>query len=416
MAGKIVRTYIALAISSSFCFQSVLAATADVAKKKVLQGNIQQSEIIDNLERLGIKCVIHDGANPALVVQNVHPGTAAYYKGVAEGDGVRGLVQENDHFNLTIQRNGKIYQVSLKLLNGELDTTKLAAGIQHNSLNAGTGTKTLTSDVQKDQISGGVEEDPNKRKVEKLAQYSIEVIIDISGSMGQEDGTDGMSKFEWCHNQVRTLAQKLAPFNRKLTITTFNPHFQTYEDCEPGKLEEIYSETRPSGGTDLVDPLQSRLDRIASKYAGTNERALIVVITDGMPNIPSDPKLVNDAIIRYTHHMDNPEKVKIAFLQIGDTFEGKDFCIDLDDNLVNEGAKYDIVDTETFDELKQGGIVNALIDALLDKSSSHLASIRRSKTGGKASAAPLHLSKDAESKLKQLQDERRQLEKQIFSK
>jgi len=421
MVGNLVRTYIALAMSVSFCFQASLAAAANgPQKQKVLQGAVTQSEIIDNLERLGIKCVIHDGANPTLVVQNVRLGTAAYYKGVAEGDGIRGLVEENDHFNLTIQRNGKVYQVALKLLNGGADDRRLATSIQQTHLETGTqhtnletGTKMLSSDAQKDAITGGVDES-DKKNEKKLAQYNIEVIIDISGSMGDADGTGNQSKFEWCHDQVRTLAQKLAPYNRTLNITTFNPEFDTNENCSPSQLEQIYSTVKPKGGTNLVAPLEARLSAIETKYAGTNQRALIVVITDGMPNIPRDPMLVNDAIIRFTQHMNDPNKVKITFLQIGDTFEGKDFCLRLDDDLVNEGAKYDIVDTETFDELKQIGIINALIDALLDKSSLHLANLRHLSSG--RSTVTHNLSKEAEFKVKQLQDERRQLEEQIFGK
>src|SRR5271165_4000887 len=83
------------------------AAATGTAKNKILQGSVTQSELIDTLEQLGIKCAVHDGGNPALVVQNVRLGSAAYYKGVAENDGIKGLVQENDHFNLTIQRSGK---------------------------------------------------------------------------------------------------------------------------------------------------------------------------------------------------------------------------------------------------------------------------------------------------------------------
>jgi hypothetical protein len=38
--------------------------------------------------------------------------------------------------------------------------------------------------------------------------------------------------------------------------------------------------------------------------------------------------------------------------------------MDLDRNLKNEGAKFDIVHTKTFSALKQEGIIKALIDAI----------------------------------------------------
>jgi len=52
---------------------------------------------------------------------------------------------------------------------------------------------------------------------------------------------------------------------------------------------------------------------------------------------------------------------------IGDTFDGQSFCHELDDRLVTEGAKYDIVASRTFDQLKKRGLSNALIDCVVDE-------------------------------------------------
>jgi len=162
----------------------------------------------------------------------------------------------------------------------------------------------------------------------------------------------------------------------------------------------------------LRDPLMSRLNSALTKYADLKKRVLIAVITDGMPNIPRDPMVVNRAIVNYTHKLTDPNEVKVTFLQIGDTFEGKDFCLDLDDGLVGEGAKYDIVDTETFEELKRVGIVNALIDAILDKNSSHLANSDRNRHS--SASASSQQAAQADKDLKAIEEERKQLEKQIF--
>jgi hypothetical protein len=402
----------------------VVAANANSpSKEKVLHGSVSQSELIDTLERLGISCLLKEGAKPALVVQDVHMGTAAYYKGVERGDGIRGLVQENDHFNLTIERSGNVYQIALKLVNPVLDgrAATLAGNLQDNTHKLAAATRQLDLSAKNAVLDGGVKtenlegdiEKKDKEEEKKLIPYDIEVIIDISGSMHDVDGTDGLSKFEWCHNQVRTLAQKLAPFNKQITVTTFNKDFETYENCNPTRVEQIYASTQPRGGTDLVDPLMSRLDHALTKYSDLKKRVLIAVITDGMPNIPRDPGVVNRAIVDYTHRLSDPNEVKVTFLQIGDQFEGKDFCLQLDDGLTAQGAKYDIVDTETFDELKKVGIVNALIDAILDKSSSHLANVDRHRhyTG-----APSEQTIQADNELKALQEERKQLEKQLFGK
>jgi len=61
---------------------------------------------------------------------------------------------------------------------------------------------------------------------------NIELMIDITGSMKLVDGTDGLTKFEWCHQQVSNLAQKLEPYLKNLTITTFNTEFNTEKNCQ----------------------------------------------------------------------------------------------------------------------------------------------------------------------------------------
>lgn len=85
-----------------------------------------------------------------------------------------------------------------------------------------------------------------------------------------------------------------------------------------------------------------------------------------MPNEPKDTTVVDRAIINFTQTEPNAEEVVIAFFQIGDTFDGGDFCRRLDDKLVAEGARYDIVTTQDFSRLKERGLTSALIEAVID--------------------------------------------------
>jgi len=105
-----------------------------------------------------------------------------------------------------------------------------------------------------------------------------------------------------------------------------------------------------------------------------------------------------------------PDDIIVTFLQIGDTFDGKNFCIDLDDNLVNEGAKYDIIDTKTFDELKREGLTSALIDAVTEKRSTARSAISKHI---KMTASDQLKVNDADAKLRDKMDERKALEKML---
>jgi hypothetical protein len=198
----------------------------------------------------------------------------------------------------------------------------------------------------------------------KLLAYNIEFIIDISNSMQKIDGTDGLSKFDWCRNQVMSLSERLAPYTKDVTITVFNERYQTAESCNSNAILAIYSHVIPHGSTDLVDPLMARCESALASYRPGAKPTLIAVITDGLPNHPRDPRVVNQALINLTRKMTSPKQLLITFLQIGSTFDGQDFCLDLDQNLVSEGALYDIVETRTFAQLKNEGLTQSLIHAI----------------------------------------------------
>lgn len=122
-------------------------------------------------------------------------------------------------------------------------------------------------------------------------------------------------------------------------------------------------------------------------------------------------------MIDFTHQLTDPDEVVVTILQIGDTFEGRDVCIDLDDNLVNEGAKYDIVDTKTFAELKQEGLVKAMIDAVVEaRSNQHLSKADKDFERFVNSLPPSkQTSHNMDTQLRERENERQVIEKQILN-
>lgn len=414
----------------------------------VFRGNVSQNEVIDNLERLGIKCEIHEGAAHKLTVREVRLGSNAFYKGVIAGDTIIGLTTDhNDNrFRLTISRSGQTYQLSLKPLSGALsdNATPLSAGINKSLLQGNTVDKAANVDLkglqpktasthipivdvnQHDPLAAevglnnppildiGPRKEP-KGNTKKLVTYDIELILDITGSMNEADGTGSLSKFQWCHEQVNTIAQRLAPYNKTFTITTFNEQYDTMENCNPERVEQLYRTIKPSGGTDLVDPLIARCSASLTRQKRTGKPQLIAIISDGEPNIPRDPKAVNRALVDFTQRMSAPGEVTITFLQIGDTFTGRDFCVDLDENLVREGAKYDLVHTKTFAELKQEGIIDALIDAIRENNSNRTAAQRHFDRFVNSLPKSEESAKSKEI-LTEKRRERKELERQLLGK
>jgi hypothetical protein len=474
---------VALLLAAVFVYVSQTAEAANKSGSKgetpteFLQGAISQNEVTDNLEKLGIKCIIHQedagiSASNTLSVEKVRLGSSAYYGGVLAGDLIKDFHKLNANtFRLVIERSGKIYQVNLQTLSGQVADNPLSAAIKKDMLNGNISHQELSGQVannllsataKKDVLNGnvshqdlsgfadlksadaklGVSESTligNAQKTalasagqnllipasiakqdngptKKLLSYDIELIIDITGSMDWIDGTGDLSKFQWCHEQVRNLAQQLAPYHKTITITTFNTTDSTMERCDPEKVEQTYATIEPSGNTDLVDPLVDRLNAALIKHKDNGRPVLIVVITDGLPNVPRDPSVVNRALIDFTHQLRGTDEVIVTILQIGDTFDGRDFCVDLDDNLVNEGAKYDIVDTKTFAELKHKGLVTAMIDAVMEAhNNQHLSKKEKDFKRFVNSLPPSkQTSTKVDTQIRERENERKEIERQIF--
>ncbi|HEY9681168.1 MAG TPA: hypothetical protein V6C86_06285 [Oculatellaceae cyanobacterium] len=372
---------------------AISASNSNAAPPKRLDGAVSKDQLADALSSNGLQLMLQDGPKPRLNVYAVKLGSPAYYQGMQANDNILGITAADTLLKIDFLRDGRKYQVQLPLqpefaLSGSYD---LRNGV-HRSLLHGkasdTGaplkrmnansdsTKTNVVDInapaipltdvgmQKRPIVDVPNKVPTTAGIERLAEYNVELIIDRTGSMQWVDGTDGMSKFEWCHNQVRDLVKKLSPYQNRVTITTFNTSFDTRENCALEEVERIYGSIKPEGNTDLVDPLVQRLDAAYAIWHSGNKRTLIVVIHDGLPNVPHDTTVIDKEIIDYTKRMREPNEVLVTFLQIGDTYDGKDFCRRLDTGLISKGAKYDIVDSVTFDKLKSEGLTNALIQAV----------------------------------------------------
>ncbi|HEY9756924.1 MAG TPA: hypothetical protein V6C97_17290 [Oculatellaceae cyanobacterium] len=377
----------------SGCLPAISASNSKAAPPKRLDGAVSKDQLADALSSDGLQLVLQEGPKPRLNVYTVKLGSPAYYQGMQANDNIVRITAADALLKIDFLRDGRKYQVQLPLqpefaLNGSYD---LRNGVHRSLLNGkasdtGVPLKRLNANrdstkinvvdingpvipvadvgMQKRPIVDVPGKAPTRAGIERLAQYNVELIIDRTGSMQWVDGTDGMSKFEWCHNQVRDLVKRLSPYQNCVTITTFNTSFDTRENCTLEEVERIYGSIKPEGNTDLVDPLVQRLDAAYAIWHSGKKRTLIVVIHDGLPNVPHDTTVVDKEIIDYTKRMRDPKEVLVTFLQIGDTYDGKDFCQRLDTELISKGAKYDIVDSVTFDRLKSEGLTNALIQAV----------------------------------------------------
>lgn len=202
---------------------------------------------------------------------------------------------------------------------------------------------------------------------EDLKKRDFILLIDRSASMQETDCPGGKSRWDYAHEVTVGFAQEMVKYDDNgITVIPFNNHFKKYENIQGGddKTKQIFSEAFPSGSTDTALVLKDVLDEyIATRKSATCKPIIVVCVTDGLPD---DEKALVNVIVNASKQIDNEEEIGIEFIQIGKDAHARDFLKRLDDNLTNEGAKFDIVNTTTMDDLADKSMTDVLIAAVTE--------------------------------------------------
>ncbi|MBD1928799.1 VWA domain-containing protein [Trichocoleus sp. FACHB-90] len=193
------------------------------------------------------------------------------------------------------------------------------------------------------------------------------LIIDKSGSMSLIDQPGSKSRWVVMQESTLALASKCEEFDPDgITIYLFASRFKRYDNVTASKVMQIFRENEPSGRTDLAGVLQdatnSYFQRKATGQTKPNGETILVV-TDGEPD---DRKAVMKVIIEASRRMDRDEELAISFIQVGADAQASKFLKVLDDELQSAGAKFDICDTVTIDDMEDMTLTEVLINAIID--------------------------------------------------
>ncbi|AFY82328.1 vWA domain-containing protein [Oscillatoria acuminata] len=193
------------------------------------------------------------------------------------------------------------------------------------------------------------------------------LIIDKSGSMSTPDQRGGRTRWQEAQESTLALARKCEELDPDgITVYVFSGRFKRYDNVTAAKVEQIFQENEPAGRTDLAGVLQDALnDYFKRKSAGQTQLngETILAITDGEPD---DRKAVMKVIIEASRRIDKDEELAISFIQIGNDRTATQFLKALDDDLINAGAKFDIVDTLTIDDMEEMTLTEVLMNAIID--------------------------------------------------
>lgn len=200
-----------------------------------------------------------------------------------------------------------------------------------------------------------------------LQDRDYTLILDKSGSMSITDKPGGRSRWQESQESTLALARKCDQLDPDgITVYVFSGRFKRYENVTSSKVEQIFLENDPMGSTNLAavleDALNSYFQRKAAGQTKPNGETILVV-TDGEPD---DRKGVMRVIIDASRKMDRDEELAISFIQIGTDAQATRFLKALDDELQGVGAKFDIVDTVTVEDMENTTLAEILTAAISD--------------------------------------------------
>lgn len=193
------------------------------------------------------------------------------------------------------------------------------------------------------------------------------LIIDKSGSMSTSDQPGGKTRWEIAQESTLALARKCEEIDPDgITVYLFSGRFRRYDNVTSDKVSQVYQENEPMGRTDLATVLQDALDnyfqrKVAGRAKPNGET--ILVITDGEPD---DRKSVMRQIIEASRQIERDDELAISLIQVGKDRKATEFLRALDDQLETAGAKFDIVDTITIDEMEDMTLTEVLLNAIRD--------------------------------------------------
>ncbi|MFN7658894.1 MAG: vWA domain-containing protein [Dolichospermum sp.] len=200
-----------------------------------------------------------------------------------------------------------------------------------------------------------------------MSDRDYTLIIDKSGSMSTPDQVGGRTRWEIAQESTIALARKCEQFDPDgITVYVFSGKFKRYDDVTTAKVAQIFQENDPAGTTNLAGVLQDALNNYFQRKAAGQTKPngeTILVITDGEPD---DRKAVFEVIIQATRQMEKDEELGISMIQVGSDAQATKFLKALDDQLQGVGAKFDICDTITLDDLEDMSLTDVLMNAITD--------------------------------------------------
>jgi hypothetical protein len=272
-------------------------------------------------------------------VDNISLGSSAAYSGMRKGDKVLSANATDNNIVFTIERAGKRYEANVAT-----DVTGLKAEFEHRKIKWSLGDAAFD------------------KEIEKLKESEIVLLLDRSLSMDDHHaGVPGdLSKWSWCKAQIDNFYFSTARFfDTGFDIVTFNDKSQRWKNVSLWDLKQVFSRFKPEGTRkDIATPLREVITDYVRARKPDSKPLIVLVLTDGLKN---EGLPLQQILAEASQQMTRPREMTVVFMQIGDSIFANELFDDLDRNLIAKGAKYDIAEFKSFDELRNKGVLWTLL-------------------------------------------------------
>jgi Mg-chelatase subunit ChlD len=192
-----------------------------------------------------------------------------------------------------------------------------------------------------------------------LSEYDFVLVIDKSGSMAEPVKVGSTtSRWQAVQEQAIQFARDVGEIDTDgIGLVLFSGSGIVVEDgVSADKVREVFASNSPRGGTPLAAALTEAF-KLAGKSA---KKDFVVVFTDGVPDNETEAANVIKA---QANKQDADDALTVLFVQVGNDSSATDYLRRLDNSLV--GAKFDIVDAKTFEEVDKFATTAELIAAAI---------------------------------------------------
>ncbi len=305
-------------------------------------------------------------------ITKVKLGTPAAYFGAAENDRVLAASIQNNQLSLKIERGAKKFTLMLPISASALRAATGAGAntpidIKSHLLNLTVAVdeknpKAIAFKLLCEQKSKNLppaKEPSQFQDIRALKDYDIVVLVDHSGSMTARitgDHVSETSKWEWIQSQVKTTTNEFSKtFKKGIKLVMFADDYRIYDNCMPTDIPSIFLGAHAYGGNVVIPPLRA----VLTQKINSGRPTIICIITDGekLCDYTELRRCIHNAIKATPGKYD----LSINFLIVNSgTFDTE--LQNLKSDLLKEGATLDIVNLRSFDEVKDRGLTNVLID------------------------------------------------------